>query len=119
MREVVNAIVYAIVSGVQRRMLPKEYPRWQSVYWYFIQWRKSGLWQRMHDTLRARLRPNAAGATNIRLLGVWTARVSKQLLWLGARLLQWQAYQGPQTPHPGRHNWFVTGCHCHSCIRTG
>ncbi len=56
MREVVNAILYVVVSGVQWRMLPKEYPRWQSVYWYFTQWRKSGLWQRLHDTLRARLR---------------------------------------------------------------
>lgn len=56
MREVVNAILYIVVGGVQWRMLPKEYPRWQSVYWYFTQWRKSGLWQRLHDTLRARLR---------------------------------------------------------------
>jgi len=52
----INAIMYVVVGGIQWRMLPKEYPRWQSVYWYFTQWRKSGVWQRLHDTLRARLR---------------------------------------------------------------
>jgi putative transposase len=55
-RNVVNAIFYLVVSGIQWRMLPKEYPKWQSVYYYFGKWRKSGLWQRIHDTLRARVR---------------------------------------------------------------
>jgi putative transposase len=56
MRTVVNAIFYLVVSGIQWRMLPKEYPKWQSVYYYFRKWRKSGFWQRIHDTLRARVR---------------------------------------------------------------
>ena len=56
MREVVNAILYVAVGGVSWRMLPKEYPHWKSVYHYFRQWRLDGTWQRMHDTLRARLR---------------------------------------------------------------
>ena len=56
MRLVVNAIFYVVVSGVQWRMLPKEYPKWKSVYYYFSQWRDSKLWQRLHDTLRAKLR---------------------------------------------------------------
>ena len=37
-------------------MLPKEYPKWQSVYAYFREWRTNGLWKRIHDTLRARVR---------------------------------------------------------------
>jgi putative transposase len=40
MREIVNAILYLVVSDVQWRMLPKEYPKWQSVYHYFREWRK-------------------------------------------------------------------------------
>ena len=59
MREVVNAILYLVVSGVQWRLLPKEYPKWQSVYYYFRQWRQNGLWERIHDTLRARVREKA------------------------------------------------------------
>jgi putative transposase len=56
MRAVVNAILYIVVSGCQWRMLPREYPAWQSVYTYFRQWRDDGTWQRIHDTLRAQVR---------------------------------------------------------------
>jgi putative transposase len=34
-------------------------PKWPSVYWYFRQWRDSGAWQRLHDTLRAQVRQQA------------------------------------------------------------
>ncbi len=56
MRRVINAILYVVVGGIKWRMLPREYPNWKSVYHYFRQWRDSGTWQRLHDTLRARLR---------------------------------------------------------------
>lgn len=56
MRQVINAILYITVCGIQWRMLPREYPKWQSVYTYFRTWRDEGTWQRIHDTLRARLR---------------------------------------------------------------
>lgn len=59
MRAVVNAILYMVVSGCQWRMLPREYPAWQSVYTYFQQWRDDGTWQRLHDTLRAQVRQRA------------------------------------------------------------
>lgn len=56
MRMVVNAIFYLVTSGIQWRMLPREYPKWKSVYHYFWQWRNDGTWQRIHDTLRAQVR---------------------------------------------------------------
>jgi putative transposase len=59
MRSVVNAILYLAVTGCQWRMLPREYPAWQSVYSYFRQWRDDGTWQRLHDTLRAQVREQA------------------------------------------------------------
>jgi putative transposase len=59
MRAVINAILYIVVSGCQWRMLPREYPAWQSVYTYFRQWRDDGTWQRLHDTLRAQVRQRA------------------------------------------------------------
>ena len=58
-RMVVNAIFYLVTSGVQWRMLPREYPKWKSVYHYFWMWRNDGTWQRIHDTLRARTRQKA------------------------------------------------------------
>ena len=59
MRQVVNAILYLVVSGIQWRMLPKEYPKWQSVYYYFRCWRDAGTWRRIHDPLRADVRQQA------------------------------------------------------------
>jgi len=59
MRAVINGILYVVVSGCQWRMLPREYPAWQSVYTYFQQWRDDGTWQRLHDTLRAQVRRRA------------------------------------------------------------
>jgi len=59
MRLVVNAIVYVVVGGIQWRMLPREYPKWQSVYSYFRDWKRSGTWIRIHDTLRAEVRRRA------------------------------------------------------------
>jgi putative transposase len=59
MRRVVNAIFYVVVGGISWRMLPKEYPNWKSVYHYFRLWRQAGIWQRIHDTLRAHVRRKA------------------------------------------------------------
>lgn len=56
MKAVVNAILYIVVGGVQWRMLPKDYPKWKSVYHYFRQWRDNGVWQDIHDRLRAEVR---------------------------------------------------------------
>jgi putative transposase len=59
MRAVVNAIVYVVDGGITWRMLPPEYPKWPSVYWYCSQWRDTGAWQRLHDTLCAQVRQQA------------------------------------------------------------
>lgn len=56
MHAVVNGILYVVVGGIQWRMLPKEYPCWKSVYHYFRQWSQTGIWKRLHDTIRAVLR---------------------------------------------------------------
>ena len=62
MREVVNAILYSLRSGCQWRMLPTDFPPYQTVYHYFRTWRRAGVWERMHDTLRGDLR-EASGRT--------------------------------------------------------
>jgi len=59
MRAVVNGIFYLLRSSCSWRMLPKEYPPWQTVYEYFSQWRKDGTLTRMHDALRRQVRVEA------------------------------------------------------------
>ena len=55
-REVLNALFYVLRSGCAWRMLPHDFPPWQTVYDYFRNWRKDGTWQRIHDALRREVR---------------------------------------------------------------
>jgi putative transposase len=56
LRTVLNAIFYLLRTGCQWRMLPNDFPVWQTVYYYFSQWRKNGVWTKMNDALRVDLR---------------------------------------------------------------
>jgi putative transposase len=56
MREIVNAIFYLLRAGCSWRMLPHDFPPWQTVYYYFAQWRDGEIFRQMNDMLRAGLR---------------------------------------------------------------
>jgi putative transposase len=56
LREVVNAIFYLNRAGCPGRMLPRDFPPWQTVYHYFEGWRVNGTWARIVKTLRRRVR---------------------------------------------------------------
>jgi len=53
---VVNALFYLVKTGCQWRLLPREYPPWQTVYYYFRCWRDDGTWDRLHAALRTQVR---------------------------------------------------------------
>jgi transposase len=55
-REILNAIFYLLRTGCSWRLLPHDFPPWRIVFYYFWQWRKTGIWERIHDTLRGDLR---------------------------------------------------------------
>lgn len=55
-RSIVNGVLYLVFTGCQWRFVPDTYGKWQTVYYYFARWQRSGLWFRIHETLRARLR---------------------------------------------------------------
>lgn len=74
MRKVVNAIFCMVVRGIQWRLLPKQYPKWQSVYTYFRNWCKDGTWERIQDTIRAAVRQQPENTSTQRLV-VSTAKV--------------------------------------------
>jgi putative transposase len=52
LREILNAIFYINRSGCSWRMLPHDFPDWQSAYGYFRKWRNNGTWEQLHETLR-------------------------------------------------------------------
>jgi putative transposase len=56
MRQVLNALFYVARTGCAWRMLPKDYPPKDTVYYYFKSFRQDGTWERIHDLLRKRVR---------------------------------------------------------------
>ncbi len=64
LRDVVNAIFYVSRGGGAWRMLPKNFPPYQTVYRYFRSWSKDGTWQRVHDALRDRVREKEGRETS-------------------------------------------------------
>lgn len=59
MRQIINGILYLVRGGCSWRMLPKEYGPWQTVYGYFRLFRRTGVWQKLHDALREKVRRKA------------------------------------------------------------
>jgi transposase len=55
-REIVNAILYVLRSGCPWRLLPLDFPAWQSVYYYFRRWQREGIWDQMLVALRMQMR---------------------------------------------------------------
>ena len=52
LRRVVDASSYISRSGCQYRMLPRDFPPWNTVYYYFDKWKKDGTLECIHDALR-------------------------------------------------------------------
>ena len=55
-RAVLNAIFYRLRSGCSWRMLPKDFPPFQTVYEYYRNWRRDGTVAKIHDALRDEVR---------------------------------------------------------------
>src|SRR5712691_11676321 len=51
LREVVNAIFYIAQTCCQWRLLPKDFPPFTTVQYYFYQWRACGLWSSINHEL--------------------------------------------------------------------
>lgn len=58
-RELLDGIFYVVRTGCQWRLLPAEFPPWQTVYHYWRRWRLDGTWVRLHATLRTAVRVRA------------------------------------------------------------
>jgi len=56
LRHVVNAIFYIAQSCCQWRMLPKEFPPFTTVQYYFYRWRDDGTWSSINRALVMRAR---------------------------------------------------------------
>ncbi|PBC51888.1 hypothetical protein CJ179_00250 [Rhodococcus sp. ACS1] len=52
-RRIVDAIFYVNRTGCSWRQLPHDFPKWETVYWYFSVWNESGVTDRIPGALRA------------------------------------------------------------------
>ncbi len=51
LREVLNALIYIGTTCCQWRQLPKDFPPFTTVQYYFYRWRDGGFWRAMNNTL--------------------------------------------------------------------
>src|SRR3954465_11334519 len=56
LRAVVDAVFYVLRTGCQWRYLPKDFPPKSTVWRYFDEWRHNGTLDKIHDTLRRKVR---------------------------------------------------------------
>ena len=55
-RDVLDAILYLLRTGCQRRYLPENFPPRSTVWRHFDEWRSNGTLDRIHDALRRKVR---------------------------------------------------------------
>ncbi len=78
LRSVANALLYITKAGCQWRMLPNEYPAWQSVYYYFRKWKRDGMLRELHDALVSLIR-KAKGKKEFPTVGVVDSQSAKTI----------------------------------------
>ena len=52
LRLIVNACLYLVRAGCQWRLLPREYPKWEIVYYHFAKWHRDRTWEDVLSALR-------------------------------------------------------------------
>ena len=75
-RSLLNAIFYLVRGGCAWRMLPRDYPPWQTVYRYFRAWREDGVWDSVNAALREQVRV-AAGRHSTPSAAIMDSQSSK------------------------------------------
>jgi putative transposase len=55
-RTILNAIFYVLRGGNAWRLMPSDFPKWQTVYHYWRIWRLEGIWENLNNALREQVR---------------------------------------------------------------
>ena len=56
LRDIMDCILYINKTGCQWRMIPKDFPPYNLVFYYFTKWKREGVFEDIMDTLREKLR---------------------------------------------------------------
>jgi len=79
-REVLSAILYISKEGCTWRGLPHDLPPWRLVYYYFEKWQAEGIWERINNSLREKVREKSGKKKSPRL----RSSIARALRWLGS-----------------------------------
>lgn len=77
LRDVVDGIFWMLRTGSQWRNLPEKFPKWQSVYYYFRKWQRSGVLRNLTWKLNALLRQQKSKAPTPSVLSIDSQSVKK------------------------------------------
>lgn len=77
-----NAIFYLVKTGCQWRMLPHDYPKWQTVYFYFSRWKRDGTLERIQRVLVEQQR-RKVGRQSEPTVGILDAQSAKTTMVAG------------------------------------
>ena len=75
-KTIVDAILYIVKGGIPWRLMPNDFPAWQTVYDHFSKWNKCGIWEKCLDRLTAYHRQKA-GRTSRPSYGIIDAQSVK------------------------------------------
>ncbi|MBB4070569.1 transposase [Salinibacter ruber] len=64
-RTLLNAVFYVLKTGSQWRMLPADFPPWQTVYYHFRKWQRLNLLQRPMGRIRRAARAWPKGESRV------------------------------------------------------
>ncbi len=79
LRQIWNGILYLLNNGTKWRNLPKQYPRWEIVYYYFKRWNHTGQLQQIQQVLHEqwRLKQGRKGQASLGIIDSQTVKTTK------------------------------------------
>lgn len=75
-RVIFDAILYVTVTGIQWRMMPNDFPPWETVYYHFSKWKKDGTYRKVNNEL-SRLFRLRSGRADTPTLGIIDSQSTK------------------------------------------
>jgi putative transposase len=88
LRQVFNAIFYVVKGGIPWRLMPKDLPPWQRVYYYYAKFSKLGIWQELNDALPEKVRAKKGRKVSPSAAILDSQSVKTTLVGGGAALMQ-------------------------------